>query len=125
VAGIPAKGETTNPGPADGKGDPALGGERHPLYRLTKSDTLEINFTFTPEFNQSLTVQPDGLIALKGAGTLHADGLTIPELQQAITRAYRAFLYDPEITVTLRDFEKPYFLASGEVSRPNIRAART
>jgi len=118
VAGIPAKGETTNPGPADGKGDPALGGERHPLYRLTKSDTLEINFTFTPEFNQSLTVQPDGLIALKGAGTLHADGLTIPELQQAITRAYRAFLHDPEITVTLRDFEKPYFLASGEVSRP-------
>ncbi len=118
VAGIPAKEGATNPGQADGKGDPALGGERHPLYRLTKSDTLEINFTFTPEFNQSLTVQPDGLIALKGAGTLHADGLTIPELQQAITRAYRAFLHDPEITVTLRDFEKPYFLASGEVSRP-------
>ena len=118
VASIPAKGETTNPGPADGKGDPALGGERHPLYRLTRSDSLEINFTFTPDYNQSLTVQPDGFIALKGVGALQADRLTIPELQQAIIKSYSAFLHDPEITVTLKDFEKPYFLASGEVSRP-------
>jgi polysaccharide export outer membrane protein len=118
VVGISAKGETTNPGQAAGKGDPALGGERHPLYRVTKSDTFEIDFTFSPEFNQHPTVQPDGFVALKGAGTLLAEGLTVPELQQAITRAYSAFLHDPEITVTLKDFEKPYFLASGEVSHP-------
>src|SRR5258708_23626990 len=41
-------------------GDPAFGGERHPLYRLSKLDTVDLNFTFSPEFNQSLTVQPDG-----------------------------------------------------------------
>jgi polysaccharide biosynthesis/export protein len=118
VAGIPAKGETTNPGQADGKGDPALGGERHPLYRLTKSDTIEINFTFSPEFNQHLTVQPDGFVVLRGAGTLRAEGSTLAELQQAIIKSYSGFLHGPEITVTLKDFEKPYFLASGEVSRP-------
>ena len=118
VAGIPAKGETTNPGKADGKGDPALGGERHPLYRLTKSDTFELNFTFSPEFNQSLTVQPDGFVVLRGAGPLLAEGLTVPALQLAMTKAYSTFLHDPEITVTLKDFEKPYFLASGEVSHP-------
>ena len=118
VAGISAKGETTNPGKADGKGDPALGGERHPLYRVTKSDIFEVNFTFSPEFNQNLTVQPDGFVVLRGAGTLLAERLTVPELQQAITKAYSGFLHDPEITVTLKDFEKPYFLASGEVSRP-------
>ena len=27
-------------------------------------------------------------------------------------------LHDPELTVTLRDFDKPYFIASGEVMRP-------
>ena len=118
MAGIPAKGKATSPGQADGKGDPALGGERHPLYRLTKSDILDVNFTFSPEFNQSLTIQPDGFVAVRGAGLVLAEGLTIAELQQAIAKAYIGSLHDPEITVTLRDFDKPYFLASGEVSHP-------
>lgn len=118
VAGVPAKGEATNPGQADGKGDPALGGERHPLYRLTKSDVVEINFTFSPEFNQSLTIQPDGFVALRGVGLVFAEGLTIAELRQAISKAYAGFLHNPEVDVSLKDFERPYFLASGEVSRP-------
>ena len=116
--GVPAIGEATNSGQADGKGDPALGGERHPLYRLSKSDTFEVNFTFSPEFNQTLTVQPDGYVALRGAGPVLAEGLSVGELQKAIAKAYLGFLHDPEVTVTLKEFEKPYFLASGEVSRP-------
>src|SRR5258708_34503587 len=39
-------------------------------------------------------------------------------MQQAVADVYRGFLREPEITVTLKDFEKPYFLASGEVARP-------
>jgi polysaccharide biosynthesis/export protein len=115
---LSSNGTITQPGKAGGKGDPAFGGERHPLYRLTKSDTADINFTFSPDFNQSLTVQPDGFVALRGAGTLFVEGLTIPETQQAVANAYRGFLHDPEVTVTLKDFDKPYFLASGEVARP-------
>ena len=71
----------TQPGRADGLGDPAFGGQRHPLYRLSKSDTVDVNFTFSPDFNQTLTVQPDGFVVLKGAGTLLAEGLTVPEMQ--------------------------------------------
>jgi polysaccharide export outer membrane protein len=99
-------------------GDPAFGGERHPLYRLSKSDTVDVNFTFSPDFNQTLTVQPDGFVVLKGAGVLLAEGLTVPEMQQAVAYAYRGLLHEPEVTVTLKDFDKPYFLASGEVGRP-------
>ena len=118
VAGIPAKGKANSPGQADGKGDPALGGERHPLYRIAKSDTVEVTFTFSPEFNQTLMVQPDGFVALRGAGLIFAEGSTVAELQRAITAAYAGSLHAPEITVTLKDFDKPYFLASGEVSHP-------
>jgi polysaccharide biosynthesis/export protein len=103
---------------AGGLGDPSFGGQRHPLYRLTKSDTVDVNFTFSPDFNQSLTVQPDGFVALKGAGALLAEGLTVPQMQQAVAYAYRGFLHEPEVTVTLKDFDKPYFLASGEVAKP-------
>ena len=109
---------TTQPGKADDTGDPALGGERHPLYRLSKLDVVELNFTLSPEFNQHLTVQPDGFISLRGAGSVFAEGLTLPQLQLAVVRAYAGILHEPEITVTLKDFERPFFLASGEVARP-------
>ncbi|MFZ0684132.1 MAG: polysaccharide biosynthesis/export family protein [Terriglobales bacterium] len=115
---VSTNGATTQPGKAGGTGDPAFGGERHPLYRLTKSDTVDVSFTFSPDFNQTLTVQPDGFVALKGAATLFAEGLTVPQMEQAVADAYRGFLHDPEVTVILKDFDKPYFLASGEVARP-------
>ncbi len=113
-----ANGVTTQPGIAGGLGDPAFGGQRHPLYRLSKLDTVDVNFAFCADFNQTLTVQPDGFVALRGAGTLLAEGLTIPAMQQAVANAYRGILHEPEVTVTLKEFDKPYFLASGEVAHP-------
>jgi len=109
---------TIQSGTASGTGDPALGGERHPLYRLSKSDTIEVTFTFSPEFNQSVTIQPDGYISLKGAGSLLAEGRTLPQLRELIAQAYAGTLHAPEITVILKEFDRPYFLASGEVARP-------
>src|SRR6476620_1252746 len=47
------------PGGADGLGNLLLGGDRRPLYRLRVSDVVELSFTVAPEFNQTLTVQPD------------------------------------------------------------------
>ena len=48
AAGSTVAAETTKSGTADGAPSPALAGERRPLYRLRKSDVLEINFTFAP-----------------------------------------------------------------------------
>jgi len=117
-SGNSATGTITQSEKADGLGDPAFGGERHPLYRLAKSDVVDVNFTFSPDYNQSLTVQPDGFVALKGAGSIFAEGLTLPRLQETISDAYKGILHQPEITLTLKDFDKPYFLASGEVAKP-------
>jgi len=110
--------ETTKPGVADGAWSPALTGERRPLYRLHTNDVLELNFPFSPEFNQTITIQPDGYIALKGAATLYAEGNTLPEFQAAALLAYAETLNDPQITVVLKEFEKPSFIVSGEVGRP-------
>ena len=50
--------------------------ERYPRYRLHAGDILDLTFTFTPEFNQTVTVQPDGYINLRGVG----DGMLPPWL---------------------------------------------
>jgi len=109
---------TTTPGAADGTSGPALTGVRRPLYRLRSSDVVEIDITFSPQFNQILTVQPDGYLPLKGVEQLYAENLTVPELQAAIHRVYTGILHDPEVTVVLKDFDKPSFIAAGEVGHP-------
>src|SRR5256885_14642161 len=58
-------------------GSPALTGARHPLYRLHKSDVVDIKFTFSPEFDQTATVLPDGFLALKTVGDLYGEGLDV------------------------------------------------
>jgi polysaccharide biosynthesis/export protein len=97
---------------------PALTGARRPLYRLRKSDVVAIRFTFSPELDQDVVVQPDGLITLKGTGDVTAEGLALSELRTAVCKAYASVLHDPEVTVVLKDFEKPFFLAGGQVGHP-------
>jgi polysaccharide export outer membrane protein len=92
--------------------------ERHPRYQLRKGDTFDVDFTLTPEFNQTVAVQPDGYVTLKGVGSLYVEGQTVPKLTETLKTAYTKILHDPEIAVSLKDFEKPYYIASGQVARP-------
>ena len=109
---------------AGGTGDEADRGQspvlqhRNRRYQLHSSDVLELNFPFTPEFNQAVTVQPDGYITLRGVESIKVDGKTIPELVDLLRTTYAKILHDPVINVELKDFEKPYFIVGGEVGRP-------
>src|SRR5262249_8839864 len=65
------------------------------------------------------SVQPDGFVQLKGLpDAVHIQGLTMHEAQREIVKAYSTILKDPDITVTLKDFERPYFVVSGSVRNP-------
>jgi polysaccharide export outer membrane protein len=92
--------------------------ERETRYRIQPSDSLEIHYRYSPEFDQTVIVQPDGHAALSLVGDLTLQGLTVDEAKSAILNAASQRLKDPEIAVALKDFEKPYFLVGGEVSAP-------
>jgi polysaccharide export outer membrane protein len=79
---------------------------------------MQLSFLFTPEFTQTVTVQPDGYINLRGVGDVHVQDKTTPEVIAAVQSAYSKILRDPAITVELTEFEKPYFIVGGEVVRP-------
>jgi polysaccharide export outer membrane protein len=107
------------PGQADGTGNlQQLGGERHPPYRLNRSDVVSLAFILSPEYDQTLTVQPDGDVFLKDAGPVVALGLTLEEFRLAVRKAYAGYLHDPQVAVALKEFEHPYFVAGGEVGHP-------
>jgi polysaccharide biosynthesis/export protein len=117
-----AAAHTTRSGTADGEVtdalSPAVTGERRPLYRLRKSDVVAISFTFAPEFDQNVSVQPDGFITLKGVEQIYVEGTTVPALRETLREAYASTLHDPEVTIALKDFDKPYFIATGQIVRP-------
>jgi polysaccharide export outer membrane protein len=92
--------------------------KRAPRYQVRSSDVFKIMFPITPEFDQTVMVQPDGYITLRAAGDLYVEGLSVPEVIGAIKKAYAKVLHDPLIDVLLTDFEKPYFIAGGQVEKP-------
>jgi polysaccharide export outer membrane protein len=92
--------------------------ERYPRYLLRASDVLQITFPISPEYDQTVAIQPDGYISLRGIGDLYIEGKSLPELIEALRKTYQQFLHDPIITVELKDFEKPYFIAGGEFGHP-------
>jgi polysaccharide biosynthesis/export protein len=97
-------------------------------YRITPSDVLELRFPYVPEFDQTVTVQPDGYVSLRRAGDLRVQGRTLPELKLMLMDAYANILREPVINIILTEFEKPYFIATGEVVRPGkyeLRGATT
>jgi polysaccharide export outer membrane protein len=87
-------------------------------YRLQPGDVVEVQFRYSPEFNQTVTVQPDGYITLEIAGDLKIAGFTIEQTREAILRQARTRLQDPVATVLLKEFQRPYFVVSGEVGQP-------
>jgi polysaccharide biosynthesis/export protein len=96
---------------------PALQSRNEP-YRLERNDVFDLNFVLTPEFDQTVTVRPDGYISLRGEGDVMVLGQTIPEASATISAAYARILDNPTVAINLKDFEKPYFVAGGWVGKP-------
>jgi polysaccharide export outer membrane protein len=87
-------------------------------YRLQPGDVMEVQYRYSPEFNQTVTVQPDGYITLEIGGDLKVAGFTIEETRQAVLRQASKRLQDPVATIVLKEFQKPYFVVAGEVATP-------
>jgi polysaccharide export outer membrane protein len=87
-------------------------------YRLQPGDVLEIQFRYTPEFNQTVTVQPDGYVSLEITGDLKIAGFTLEQTRAAILRQASQRLQDPVVSIMLKEFQKPYFVVAGEVAQP-------
>ena len=87
-------------------------------YQLQTGDSLGVVYRLTPEYNQTTSVQPDGTVTLQLLGPLKVRGLTVEEARVTIRNAAANRLRDPEVSLELKDWDKPHFTVLGEVGLP-------
>jgi len=92
--------------------------DRDARYRLQAQDSIEVQYRYTPEYNATVTVQPDGFISLPEVGDVKVGDLAVDEAAAAIAKKAGERLRDPQVNVLLRDYQKPYFVVAGEVEHP-------
>ena len=92
--------------------------QRHPRYEIRPGDIFDVSFAYTPEFNQTVTVQPDGYVSLRDIGDVYVVGQTVPQVTESLRTSYGKVLNHPLVSIVLKDFEKPYFIADGQVGHP-------
>jgi polysaccharide export outer membrane protein len=89
-----------------------------PQYQNQPGDVMEVHYRYTPEYDQTVTVQPDGYITLNLVGNVKVSQATVEEARTAIIKQASERLNQPEVSITLKDFQKPYFVVAGQVASP-------
>jgi polysaccharide biosynthesis/export protein len=87
-------------------------------YKLQPGDRFDVAYRYTPELNQSVTIEPDGYVNLDPTGPIKVSELTLDQATDLITHLSIKRLRDPKVTLTLRDFHKPYYVVAGQVNHP-------
>lgn len=90
-----------------------------PPYRIARGDRISILVLGEPELKLAATrVEPTGTVNLVLVRAVMLAGLTVPEAEEAVSRAYREgrFLRSPRITVTVDEPAPRTVIISGKVN---------
>jgi len=97
---------------------PAAALQPRPRYTLVPGDILDLVYRFTPQFNQTVAVLPDGFVTLDLVGSLRVSGLTLDQVHDLILAHAAAQLNAPDLTLSLKEFQQPSITVAGEVFKP-------
>jgi polysaccharide export outer membrane protein len=88
------------------------------LYRIQPGDQLDISFYLSPEFDQDLTVRPDGNISMPVVGNVRVQGQTPGQLEKSLDQRYSQELRDPKTTVRIDKSPGQVVYVEGQVGKP-------
>jgi polysaccharide export outer membrane protein len=103
--------------PRAGQPQPSEGGYE---YTIARGDVLYISVWENPDLTQDVIVRPDGKISFPLIGEIKAQGLTIPALDNIITKKLKDYIRYPDVSVSLKSMGGERVIVLGEVNRPGV-----
>ena len=89
-----------------------------PGYQLGPDDVLEINVWPQSDFTRTVTVGPDGRIAVPPVGEFYVAGLTTIAVAARVSDQLRRYLKDARVTVAVTKFRGKHVSVLGQVQKP-------
>ena len=77
-------------------------------YRIGPLDTLSIVVWRNPELSSTVTVRPDGLIAMPLVEDMQAAGRSPADLSRDIEKALGKYIRDPNVSIVVSNFQGIY-----------------
>jgi polysaccharide export outer membrane protein len=103
------------------KKHPSIGPIQIPeSYVIGQGDVLEVFVWRNEQLSRQATVRPDGKISLPLIQDFQAEGLTILQLKDRITRQFKQYVQNPTITVIVRQINSYKISVLGRVANPGI-----
>ena len=98
-----------------------------PGFTIGPGDTVQVTVLGRPELSAAGNVSGDGLVTAALVGAVPVLGLTPQQAAQRIARAYKdgQFLVDPQVTVTMTEYQSQQLSVLGEVTAPGRFPMRT
>jgi hypothetical protein len=108
----------------DSKKQPA-GSSSQPLdipenYIIGQGDVLEVFVWRNEQLSRQVTVRPDGKISLPLLQDIQAEGLTVLQLKNEITKRFSEYLTHPNVTLIVIQITSYKVSVLGRVVRPGV-----
>jgi polysaccharide export outer membrane protein len=89
-------------------------------YVIGLGDVLEVFVWRNDQLSRELVVRPDGKISLPLIQDIQAEGLTVLQLRDEITRMFDKHINNPRVTVLIRQINSYKVSVLGRVMRPGV-----
>jgi polysaccharide biosynthesis/export protein len=87
-------------------------------YILAAGDQIEVNVFGEPDLTRTVTIKPDGIVALPLINQVKASGKTAAQLEAELTKLYGKYLRAPSVSIIVRQFRMHRVYVMGEVTKP-------
>ncbi len=94
-------------------------------YKVGEADVLQINVWKESEVSQKVVVRTDGNISMPLINEVKVSGLTPLQIQDLVAEKLKAFLTNPQVTVTVIEIHSKRAFITGEVPRPGAYSLNT
>ncbi|RMF89999.1 MAG: hypothetical protein D6736_07460 [Nitrospinota bacterium] len=99
--------------------------EQEETYTLGPQDGLRITIYDNPDLSREVVVSADGSFVYPLIGQVQATGLTVRQLEQELTRRLAdGYLVEPQVSVTVTQYQSQKVYVLGAVRSPGIYTLR-